>query len=370
MSNTNLLGAYGGLGNTGLMFRNKIINGNFDIWQRGTSATKSAPFSGNTFVADRSFAAVDSSATGSYTVSQQAFTPGQSDVPHEPSYFYRFATSSLVNSTNGFSYVLQQRVEDVRSLAGQTVTVSFYAKASANTSLSVNLTQAFGSGGSATNIVPAQIVSLTTSWQKITKTFSVPSISGKTIGANSYLGLEIFAALRGTTATAYGVSEFTALGTGSYDIAQVQLEAGPVATPFEHRPIGLELDLCQRYFERVDSDYLFQSLWSINRANGTRVDTKLFFVVEKRISASTTVSSFTVVSNYSPSGNQISFYFPGATSLLTVTSAGWGLNVSTAKKSLHLRFSNASTSAISDPTLQLLQAAPGPNFYIDINAEL
>lgn len=32
-------------------------------------------------------------------------------------------------------------------------------------------------------------------------------------------------------------------------VSQFQLEPGTVATPFEHRPIGLELALCQRYFQ-------------------------------------------------------------------------------------------------------------------------
>jgi hypothetical protein len=34
------------------------------------------------------------------------------------------------------------------------------------------------------------------------------------------------------------------------DIAQVQVEPGPVDTPFERRPIGTELALCQRYFQK------------------------------------------------------------------------------------------------------------------------
>jgi len=39
----------------------------------------------------------------------------------------------------------------------------------------------------------------------------------------------------------------------SWDLTGVQLEPGSVATPFEHRPIGLELQLCQRYFQKYDT---------------------------------------------------------------------------------------------------------------------
>ena len=34
-------------------------------------------------------------------------------------------------------------------------------------------------------------------------------------------------------------------------VGAIQLEPGPVATPFEHRPIGTELALCQRYYQRL-----------------------------------------------------------------------------------------------------------------------
>jgi hypothetical protein len=37
---------------------------------------------------------------------------------------------------------------------------------------------------------------------------------------------------------------------GTYDVADVQLEEGSVATPFERRPIGVELALCQRYYQK------------------------------------------------------------------------------------------------------------------------
>ena len=39
--------------------------------------------------------------------------------------------------------------------------------------------------------------------------------------------------------------------SGTFDIAQVQIEPGPVATPFEQRPIGTELQLCKRYYNKV-----------------------------------------------------------------------------------------------------------------------
>jgi hypothetical protein len=221
-------------------FRNAIINGNFDIWQRGTS------FTGSVYGADRW---VHERTGTTHTASQQAFTLGQTDVPGEPEYFCRTTVTSVAGAGN-FS-ILRQRIEGVRTFAGQQVTVSFWAKADASRPIAVELEQSFGSGGSPSSNVGGIGVTkttLSTSWQKITVTATVPSINGKTLGSdsNSFLCLNIW-----FDAGSSFNSRTDSLGqqSGTFDIAQVQVEAGPVATPFERRPIGTELVLCQRYYE-------------------------------------------------------------------------------------------------------------------------
>ena len=225
---------------------NRIINGNFDIWQRGTSQTTAGYGS-----ADRwQMYAVG----GTFTASRQSFALGQTAVPGEPTYFHRTATVLGVGA--GSERHLTQAVEDVRTFAGQQLTVSFWAKADAAKNISIEFEQIFGTGGSPSAIVDAigvLKVALTTSWQKITHTVSVPSISGKTLGTdgNSKLHFNIWfdagSALNART---------NSLGqqSGTFDIAQVQVEAGAAATPFERRSIGTELSLCQRYYEVLDID--------------------------------------------------------------------------------------------------------------------
>jgi hypothetical protein len=222
--------------------RNAIINGNFDIWQRGTSG--SAP---NYAAADRWVNAISGSGC---TMSRQAFTPGQTDVPGEPTYFCRMAVTSVAGAGN--IAILTQVVEDVRTFAGQQITVSFWAKADATKSIAIETTQNFGTGGSPSALVLGMGVTkvlVGTSWQKITFTTTVSSIGGKTIGSdgNSSLGFNIW-----FDAGSNFNLRTDSLGqqSGTFDIAQVQVEAGPVATPFERRPIGTELALCQRYFEK------------------------------------------------------------------------------------------------------------------------
>ena len=221
-------------------FRNAIINGNFDIWQRGTSHSSNGIGS-----ADRWRLSL-STTTGSLT--RTTFTLGQTDVPGEPTYFAKVVINSVAGASNFGN--LQQYIEDVRTFAGQQVTISFWAKADATRSMSVDFAQNFGTGGSPSASVTgigATKVTLTTSWQKITVTANIPSIAGKTLGSdgNSFMTQRLW-----FDAGSSFNSATDSLGqqSGTFDIAQVQVEAGPVATPFERRPIGTELALCQRYY--------------------------------------------------------------------------------------------------------------------------
>jgi hypothetical protein len=230
-------------GDAPLGFKNKLINGNFNFWQRATTATLS---SGAQYVADR----WKNYATGtSVTVSQQAFVLGQTAVPYEPQYFHRSVVTSVVGTNN--LCVLQQPIESVRTLAGQACTLSFWAKADANRNIALEYFQDFGSGGSPSPqiSIPLGLVALTTAWQKYTLEVTLPSITGKTMGTNNNDTLQInfwfdAGSVFATRASNLGQQ------SGTFDIAQVQIESGAVATTFDNRPIGIELALCQRYYEK------------------------------------------------------------------------------------------------------------------------
>jgi hypothetical protein len=215
--------------------RNKIINGNFDVWQRGTSPTGGSTANTTYFAADR-WAVLFDGTMGTYTLPQQSFTLGQTDVPGEPKYFMRWSVTTA-GSGSTYRYIVQ-RIEDVRTFANQTVTLSFWMKAAANSTVTPMVRQNFGTGGSPSGNVDtsATACSVTTSWQKFTRTFTVPSISGKTLGTTvdtHYLQLQFACPLNATM---------------TIDLAQVQLEAGSVATPFEFEPFEATLRKCQRYY--------------------------------------------------------------------------------------------------------------------------
>ncbi len=221
--------------------KNAIINGNFDIWQRGTS------FTTNGYTADRFRTQLNGS---THVSTRQTFTVGQTDVPNEPAYHHRTVVTSVAGAGNYF--LLQQRIESVRTYAGKTVTLSFYAKADASKNIAVEFEQNYGSGGtpsSGVSGIGVTTCALTTSWQRFTSTVSIPSISGKTLGTNNddNLGLQFWFDAGST----YN-SRTNSLGqqSGTFDIAQVQLEEGSSFTSFEYRPIGQEIALCQRYYEK------------------------------------------------------------------------------------------------------------------------
>ena len=237
-------------------FRNRIINGNFDFWQRGTS------FTASDYGADRW---IHARLGTTHTATRQAFTLGQTAVPGEPTYFCRTVVSSVAGAGN--YAVLVQRIEDVRTFAGQQVTLSFWAKADATKNIAINMVQNFGTGGSpSANVgISGTKISVGTTFQKVTVTATLPSISGKTLGTNnnSTLNLNIWF---DAGSTWNGDTDTLGQQSGTFEIAQVQLEPGPVATPFEQRPIGTELALCQRYF---------QVLTSLRLAGNTTVGSEL-----------------------------------------------------------------------------------------------
>jgi hypothetical protein len=137
---------------------------------------------------------------------------------------------------------INQRIENVQTFAGQTATISFWAKADSARTLTVFLQQNFGSGGSATVSVSTQTTAITTSWARYSFTATYPSIAGKTIGTSSFVPFFIYFAAG------------QASGSPELDVWGVQIEAGSVATAFQTATgtIQGERSACERYYWRVN----------------------------------------------------------------------------------------------------------------------
>lgn len=235
-------------------FRNKLINGNFDFWQRGTSLNLSGSGAG-TFTADRWRHGGDLTGT-TLTVSRQEFAFGQADVPGAPRYFARLdRTAVTVNS-----FGLAQKIEDVATLAGAIVTLTFYAKGTAGKTIGLKWGQLFGTGGSPSPLVSAVIgaAALGSNWQKYQVVFQLPSVSGKTRGSNGGDCLYVEFALEADQ------------GVMTADIAHVSLVEGDATgedDPFSPRHPQQELALCQRYFEQGEVSYFAVRGDNIDGAN-------------------------------------------------------------------------------------------------------
>lgn len=213
----------------GLGRKNIIINGNFDIWQRGDTVSGTGYY----YSADRWQGYGYGTNTSTTTKEQFDYGEFPSEVPAE--YYMR------ITSTQSHPY-FRQPIENPRRYSGKKLTYSLWARSDTNVSLNPGLV-IFHSGGyiyaselNRSTKRTDQWWDLTSEWKKYTVTFQMPDLSAYTFTAGNYFAIE-HAATTGIT--------------GAIDIAQVQLELGEVATPFEYRTEGEELSLCQRYLVRL-----------------------------------------------------------------------------------------------------------------------
>lgn len=254
--------------------RNRIINGSFDIWQRGTSFTSSSV---NEYSADRW-------RTEGYSInsviSQQTFTVGQTAVPGYPRYFCRVTTSSAPSNYWAF----QQRIECPQNINGDgTYTLSFWAKSVSGTIAAGTFN--YGINDNSTYSNPA----ITTTWQKISVTRTLSGISE----SSGYLSI-------------YIVNIGTGVSSLSIDIANVQVEVGTSATPFEREIYSDTLAKCQRYLPAFNAGGSSNQTICAGAAYSTAAATFVYpFKVSARVSP-TGISS-TAASNFSATNSSGSY---------------------------------------------------------------
>lgn len=223
---TQLQQAISRLATKGGGLKNQVGNGDFRVWQRGSTFAGLGP--SPTYTADRwEIAADGTGGSGVATVSKQGFAVGQTDVPGATS-FLRYSQTTGSDSGGG---KIATKLEVLQQAANGDVTVTCHLKATSAITVTASVVQDLGQSE---QIAGSSALSLTTSWQEFTFTVACPTLSGQSLGTNPNLRLE-FA---------------LPTGTPQVDIARVQLELASVASSFEVRPLALEAALCQRYFEK------------------------------------------------------------------------------------------------------------------------
>lgn len=237
-------------------FRNRIINGDMRIDQRNAGAAVTV--------------------TDAYTLDRWKFTEDTdgaasvqqvSDAPSGFNNSSKVTVTTADASIGAAQFVLfWQPIEGFNwsdlgygAAGAKTSTLSFWVKSS----LTGTFSGALESSDGGRSYIFSYTISAANTWEQKTVTIAGDT-TGTWVGSTNGTGVKVFFTLTaGTnfqgTPGSWGTTRFGATGTtqlmstlnATWQITGVQLEVGSVATPFERRPYGTELALCQRYFQRL-----------------------------------------------------------------------------------------------------------------------
>lgn len=238
-------------------FKNFIINGDMRVAQRGNG-----PFNTNGYNIDQWFSFISSTTSN---VTRIWNDTGSNANPYVQCHI----------GVGSDILTFGQRLEHPHKFSGKTLTLSmklFNSDYNPYTRTTVPYEIAINHVGGYTLLFAGNLGFSSTS--RVSVTFTVPDLSGYTLNASSFLEIR-------------PVNIINMGHTGTFGITDVQLEEGSVATPFEHRPYGLELSLCQRYFEVVEGN-----IGGYGTAGQQLFATKPF-AQTKRVTPSMTVLSLT-----------------------------------------------------------------------------
>ncbi len=250
--------------------RNRIINGNFNIWQRGSNLTGQGA-NGLIYLADRWAIETWSSTTARVTYDRVLDTPPISSTVGFSSYSARITvTTTGSNPTNDFG-VFRQFIEgyNAQDLYQRPFVVSFWVKSSLVGTYSLSI-YGGGVGPGQTSGTPSFTQTYTinnvNTWEyKIIQVPACPAGTYSNWDFGNGRGMDIVWRLWSNPATYSGSfgswntstyslpgasTNFAGTNGATWQIAKVQLETGTIATPFETRSFGQELALCQRYYQQ------------------------------------------------------------------------------------------------------------------------
>ena len=242
---------------TALSNRNILYNGSMEISQRATSVTGIGASNGY-FTLDR-WQIQASNTAGRLTMTQTADGPSgfatclKLDCTTADTSVAAAESLQLTQSLEGFD--VQQLKKGTAS--AEQITISFYVKGNASATYVAEMYDL----DSDTHI--NKTFSVTTSWTRIELTYvgDTSNPFDNNNGGSLQFNIWLHAGSNFTSGTiqypwgggnnpgrAAGITSFFDSTNRTFFLTGVQLEAGPVATPFEHRSYGQELALCQRYY--------------------------------------------------------------------------------------------------------------------------
>jgi len=308
-------------------FKNRLINGSANVWQRGTSF--SVPSSA-VYTADRW--AFENANGNTLTVTQQS---NSSQLYGSGLYYIQATVPSILSGSAG-QYFIQmfQTIEaiNIADCAGGNVTLSFTASVSSSSG-SPQIWIYAGYPSAMDNWTSAsfpQVGTLTPSATPTRYTLTIPLSSAYRNGMRIYIGVRSSVA--------------TAINSVNFSIGEIQVEKGSTATAFDYRPYGTELQLCQRYYQYLlyfKMNGVSGSTTAINRMGGNLPVTMRAAPTIGLVSGPITIyngtvtGTITTLSNLYPSPYMIEFDATAATgsyvanqSITTYASSSWAMTAS------------------------------------------
>jgi hypothetical protein len=315
-------------------FRNRIINGDMRIDQRNAGAATANTING--YVVDRWI--VNQSTTGKVIAQQNA---GSVTPPTGFANYLGITSQSAYSVGSGDYYLIGQAIEGYNiadlnwgTANAKTVTLSFWVRSSLTGTFGGSL----GNNGTARSYLFTYTISAANTWEY--KTVTVAGDTSGTwekttsTGLNVRFGLGVGSTYSGTAGSWFGSTYFSATGATSvvgtngatFYITGVQLEVGSTATPFERRPYGIELSLCQRYYAKLGNGVQYASIGSGFTGTSTRALVTVPLHTVMRASPTASISNMAIGDweNYTTAVSTISAtYATPDIVLLNITGSGF-----------------------------------------------
>ena len=238
--------------------RNILINGDFNIWQRGTSFVSVVD---QQYTVDR-WVYRKINTTAVHDISRSTDVPTVAQAGRKFNYSVLIDCQTIDASIGSTDIVVFfQRIEGYNflAIAQKTFTFGFWVKATKTGIYCVSFTSGAGDYG----YVAEYTINASDTWEYKKITVPATPSAGAWNYTNGTALNAVFCLAAGsnyqTTPNAWQNGDFSATSNqvnscdnaaNNFRICGVQLESGSVATPFEQRSIQHELQLCQRYFER------------------------------------------------------------------------------------------------------------------------
>ena len=358
----------------GLGFRNVITNGGMQVAQRGSTFTFGSGGGSVYYGADRW-------RTQDYTWSAGSNITVSNDSSVYPTGFsnsYKVATGATgLTFGSGGTLFIETAIEgyNASSLYGKSAYLSFWVRSSVTGTYNVLLENGNWGSGTTTRIyTPEYTINVANTWEykTIPINFAAATASGtwdrtngKGIGVSFVLGAHAdrtgdpyksgwttfssYAGIKTSSAVSWGTN-----ANATFNVTGVQLEQNIQPTPFEQRPYGVELDLCQRYYWRwVPTNSLsYYSIMQLRGGTPYALGGTLSFPATMRATPSISLNSMACEL---PAGSSVALANGGVAVLASTTSGGF----------YHTRTGNWAADSVA-----ILRADSTTSAYVEHSSEL